>query len=62
GGTSRIPGIRELITERVGVPVETLNPFRRVEFSESHFDPEYIKDVGPIAAVSLGLALRKLGD
>lgn len=62
GGTSRIPGIKDLIADRVGVPVEILDPFRKIAFSESQFDPEYIKDISPVAAVGLGLALRKLGD
>ena len=62
GGTSRIPGIKELIADRVGVPVEFLDPFRRITYNESQFDPEYIKDISPVAAVGLGLALRKLGD
>jgi len=62
GGASRIPGIKDLIVDRVGVPVEYLDPFREIKYNESDFDPEYIKDISPVAAVGLGLALRKLGD
>ncbi|MBN2467823.1 MAG: type IV pilus assembly protein PilM [Deltaproteobacteria bacterium] len=62
GGTSRIRGIRDLIAERVGVPVEYLDVFRTVKYDEALFDSEYIKEINPVAAVGLGLALRKLGD
>ena len=62
GGTSRISGIKELIADRAGAPVEFLDPFRSIAYNENQFDPEYIKDISPIAAVGLGLALRKLGE
>lgn len=62
GGTSRIPGIKDLIADRVGVPVEYLDPFRKIKYDETRFDPEYIKEISPVAVVSLGLALRNLGD
>ncbi|MCX8012045.1 MAG: pilus assembly protein PilM, partial [Desulfobacterota bacterium] len=62
GGTSQILGFKELISKRVGIPVEFLDPFRAIKFSEDQFDPEYIKEIKPIAAVGVGLALRKLED
>ena len=62
GGSSRIPGIKDLIADRVGVPVEPLNPFREIKYNEANFDPEYIKDISPVAAVGVGLALRKLEE
>jgi len=62
GGTSQILGFKELINERVGIPVEFLDPFREIKFNEAQFDPEYIKEIKPIAAVGVGLALRKLQD
>jgi type IV pilus assembly protein PilM len=62
GGTSRIPGIKDLIADRVGVLVEPLNPFREIKYNEANFDPEYIKEISPVAAVGVGLALRKLEE
>lgn len=62
GGTSRIPGIKELIADRVGVPVEYLDPFKAITYNQSSFDPEYIKEISPVAAVGVGLALRKLEE
>lgn len=62
GGTSKLSGMKDLIADRVGVPVEYLDPFRKVRYDEAKFDPEYVKEISPIAAVALGLALRQLGD
>lgn len=62
GGTSRIPGVRELIADRVGVPVEYLDPFKAIAYNQASFDPEYIKEISPVAAVGVGLALRKLEE
>jgi len=62
GGTSRVPGIKDLIADRVGVPVELLDPFREIMYNEAKFDPEYIKEISPVAVVGVGLALRRLED
>jgi len=62
GGTARMPGIKDLIADRVGVPVELLNPFREIAYNEATFDPEYIAEISPVAVVSIGLALRKLEE
>jgi len=62
GGTARIPGIKDLIADRVGVPVEILDPFREISYNESTFDPEYIAEIGPVAGVGIGLALRTLEE
>ncbi|MBT8333763.1 MAG: pilus assembly protein PilM [Deltaproteobacteria bacterium] len=62
GGTARMPGIKDLIADRVGVPVEILDPFREISYNESTFDPEYIAEIGPVAGVGIGLALRTLEE
>lgn len=62
GGTSRLPRIKDLIADRVGVPVEYFDPFRQIKYNEANFDPEYIKEISPVAVVGIGLALRKLED
>jgi type IV pilus assembly protein PilM len=59
GGTARIPAIFRAIEGRAGVPVEILNPFKDVEVDNRRFDPNYVTDVAPSAAVAIGLALRK---
>ncbi len=62
GGTAKIPALFKTIESRVGVPVEILNPFKNVEIDNRKFDPAFIMDVAPMAAVALGLALRRAGD
>ncbi|TYO99956.1 type IV pilus assembly protein PilM [Geothermobacter ehrlichii] len=62
GGVSRSPGIRAAIEERLGVPVDLLNPFNRISYSEKDFDPEYIEAVAPLFSVAVGLGMRRLGD
>jgi type IV pilus assembly protein PilM len=62
GGTARIPALFKVIEQRSGVPVEVLNPFRKVEVDNRRFDPAVIMNAAPAAAVAVGLALRRPGD
>ncbi|MCP3164435.1 type IV pilus assembly protein PilM [Myxococcus sp. CA051A] len=62
GGTAKIPALFKTIEARTGVPVEILNPFRKIEVDNRKFDPAFIMDVAPMAAVAVGLALRRPGD
>ncbi len=62
GGTAKVPALFKTIESRVGVPVEIMNPFKRIEIDNRKFDPAFIMDVAPQAAVAVGLALRKPGD
>jgi len=61
GGCAKIQMLPGLIEERISMPVEVFNPFTKIECSASTFDPEYIKQVAPLAAVGVGLALRSEG-
>src|SRR5947209_7659063 len=62
GGTAKIPALFKVIEQRVGVPVEILNPFKGVEIDNRRFDSNYVMDVAPSAAVAIGLALRKSNE
>ncbi len=62
GGTAKIPALFKTIEQRVGVPVEILNPFKSIPVESRRFDPGYIMDIAPTAAVAVGLALRRPGD
>jgi type IV pilus assembly protein PilM len=59
GGTARIPALFKAIEQRIGVPVEILNPFKGVEVDNRKFDPNYVMEIAPSAAVGVGLALRR---
>jgi type IV pilus assembly protein PilM len=62
GGSSLLPGFPNFLQDKLGVAVELLDPFANITVDPDRIDPEYIKAVGPQAAVSIGLALRKVGD
>ena len=62
GGCARIAGLDQFLKERLGVQVEVNNPFQNIQVSEKKFDLQYISESAPLAAVGIGLALRKAGD
>lgn len=62
GGCALTPNLQEVLRERFGVPTELLNPFRRVQFKESDFNRDYLESIAPMLAVSVGLAIRRVGD
>lgn len=62
GGVAAIPGIAADLTQRLGIETEILNPFRSIEYNKKVLNAERIDEIRPIAAVAVGLALRKVGD
>ena len=39
-----------------------MNPFKNIEIDNRRFDPATIMDIAPLAAVAVGLGLRRAGD
>lgn len=62
GGTSRIEGLADALADRFGAHVEMLNPFRRLTIETRSDSTERPEDIGPVAAVAVGLALRRASD
>jgi type IV pilus assembly protein PilM len=62
GGGARIVGLADHLRDRLGVGVRIFNPFSGMETPASKFDSDYLAEVGALAGVSVGLALRKRGD
>ncbi len=62
GGCSKGYQFIDSVSEKVGIPVETINPFARLKYNEKDFDPEYLQEIGPLMAVTVGLAIRRVGD
>lgn len=62
GGSSQILNLESILSERFQVPVEIMNPFRNIRYSESDFDPEWINRHAPAMAVAVGLAIRQVGE
>lgn len=59
GGGALIPGAENLFQSKLRVPVEILNPWENIDIDPKKFDRETISQMGPIAAVAIGLATRK---
>jgi type IV pilus assembly protein PilM len=62
GGGSLIPGMVADLGHRLGIETEIINPFKKIQLSNRVLEPESAEGIGPIAAVGVGLALRKIGD
>ena len=62
GGTSKGYRFIEAVSEKIGIPVELINPFAKLKYNEKDFDPEYLQEIGPLMAVTVGLAIRRVGD
>ncbi len=62
GGGSKTYNLQESVSEKLGLPVEMLDPFARLKINDKEFDPEYLREIGPLMAVTVGLAIRRVGD
>jgi type IV pilus assembly protein PilM len=62
GGGSKLKDFDMLLQQQIGIPVEIVNPFKKVEYNGKDFDMEYLREIGPIMAVGVGLGSRKVGD
>jgi len=58
GGTARVPGLVDLLREEFAMPVEELNPFRRVLINPAKHSDDQIREMAPRLAIAVGLALR----
>jgi type IV pilus assembly protein PilM len=61
GGCALLKDFVSMIAEKTGVETRVAEPFRNISIPK-RFDRVYIEEMAPIMAVSVGLALRKLGD
>jgi type IV pilus assembly protein PilM len=62
GGASKSLNLINAISEKTGLAVELLNPFSKLNISSKDFDPDYLQEIGPLMAVTVGLAIRRVGD
>ena len=61
GGCTFVRDFPKLLAEKVGIEVKVIEPFKNIRVPK-HFDITYLEEIGPIAAVAAGLALRRPGD
>ncbi len=58
GGTARTEGLKELLEGEFNLPVEIMDPFRKVSVDANKFDSAFIAEVAPRMSVAVGLAMR----
>lgn len=59
GGGARIPGLNEVLANRLRVPVEVANPLQGLRVKETVFETVNLDEVAPLLMLSVGLALRR---
>jgi type IV pilus assembly protein PilM len=62
GGASRVEGFAEALGSRFDTEVVAFDPFRQVAIDPARLVGLDVESIAPVAAVALGLALRKAGD
>ena len=62
GGASLTDGLIEHLSNVLKINFEVLNPLLKVKANNKKFNPQYLEQISPFLAVSLGLALREVGD
>jgi type IV pilus assembly protein PilM len=62
GGSAKIQGLAENLSQRLNIKTELINPLLKVGYNERNIDAKKLDSIKPIAAVAVGLGLRKIGD
>ncbi len=58
GGGSRIPGLGEVLADRLRVPVERADPIKNLTVKEGVFETLAVEEIAPLLMLPVGLALR----
>jgi len=61
GGGALIKDFPRVLSEKIGVESKAAEPFKNIAIPKK-FDFSYIQEMAPMAAVAVGLALRRPGD
>jgi type IV pilus assembly protein PilM len=61
GGCALTANLQQILRERFGVPIEVMDPLRRIHYREGDFDRDWLRSIAPMLAVAVGLAIRKVG-
>jgi type IV pilus assembly protein PilM len=59
GGGSRIPGLGEILADRLRVTVERANPIKNIKVKDGVFDALPMDEIVPLLMLPVGLALRQ---
>ncbi|HWO41341.1 MAG TPA: type IV pilus assembly protein PilM [Candidatus Eisenbacteria bacterium] len=61
GGSAKVPGLTQVLEERLGIPVQLADPFRGFRLGKN-IDKARLADLAPQLAVGVGLAVRRPDD
>ena len=61
GGCALIKDFPRSLSEKIGIQVSVAEPFKNILIPKK-FEASFIEDMAPIAAVAVGLAIRRPGD
>src|SRR6267154_2669512 len=62
GGSSRVPGLMDVLREEFAVPVEEMYPFRKIVINPARHNEDQIRELAPRLAIAVGLALRSFDE
>jgi type IV pilus assembly protein PilM len=62
GGSAKIPGITDELSKRLNIETEVINSFKKIDFNRETMDSDSLESSASLAAVVVGLALRREGD
>lgn len=62
GGGANIKEFRELLALQTSAEVKIINPFEAFDAEAENLDQAFLKQIAPQAAISMGLAARKVDD
>jgi type IV pilus assembly protein PilM len=62
GGGANIGEFQQLLATEASAEVESINPFKNFHLDGKNFDEAYVNQIRPQAAISMGLAMRKVND
>ena len=54
--------LREQLALQSSTEVKVINPFEKINITSEQLDDAYLKQLAPQAAISMGLAIRKVDD
>ncbi|UCD25042.1 MAG: type IV pilus assembly protein PilM, partial [Gemmatimonadota bacterium] len=60
GGGARVPGLTEILHQRLNMSVEVANPIQRLSVKDGVFDAVNLDEVAPLLMLATGLALRSV--
>ncbi len=58
GGYAHLPGLVDILSQQLQIPIQIVDPFKRLTIAEGILDGAVAEDVSALAGVAVGLALR----